>query len=75
MVALNAQTYYLTWKRADESCLEKRLTNAEDKRAKIKKLVTEGKSLDEIKQALARRIHHRGPGLHGSTFTENSTKN
>jgi cyclase len=77
MVALNAQTYVPghgpDQTKAD---LEKRLTSAEEKRAKIKKMVAEGKSLDEIKQTLGEsNPPSAGPGApRFPTFTETTYK-
>jgi len=53
--------------------IEKRLTNAEAKRAKIKELVAQGKSLDEIREAVgdpapAPARGGRGPGF--ASFTQ-----
>jgi len=50
--------------------LQKRLANVEERRAKIKELVAQGKSLDEIKQALGQVDAHAGPGGGHPTFTD-----
>jgi hypothetical protein len=56
-----------------KSAVQKRLTDATAKRAKIKELVAQGKSLDEIKAAVdpppAQGRGGRG-GMQFATFTE-----
>ena len=54
-----------------KAAIEKRLSDAEAKRAKIKDLVAQGKSLDEIKAAVGDRPLAPGqPGANFPTFTE-----
>ena len=54
-----------------KSAIQKRLADAEAKRAKIKDLVAQGKSLDEIKAAVGDRPLAPGqPGANFPTFTQ-----
>jgi cyclase len=51
--------------------LEKRLTEAEGRRAKIKALVAQGKTLDQVKEALGESAAPAAPGAyHPPSFTE-----
>lgn len=52
----------------DKAAIEKRLSDAEAKRAKIKELVDQGKSLDEIKAALGEQAPAQGRRF--PSFTE-----
>src|SRR5690348_6171689 len=51
-----------------KAAIEKRLTDAEAKRAKIKELVAQGKSLDEIKAAVGDQPPAQGRGGRGPAF-------
>ncbi len=50
--------------------IQQRLTKGETERAKIKQLVGQGKSLDQIKQALGEPTAAPAGGMHFPTFTE-----
>lgn len=50
--------------------IQQRLTKGETERAKIKQLVEQGKSLDQIKQALGEPTAASAGGMHFPTFTE-----
>lgn len=72
ILALKADTYVPGHgelpTRAD---LEKRLTEAETRRAKIKEMVAQGKTLDQVKEALGESTAAPAPGgYHPPTFTE-----
>lgn len=51
-----------------KAAIEKRLTDAEAKRARIKELVAQGKSLDEIKSAVGDQPPAQGRGGRGPAF-------
>lgn len=51
-----------------KAAIDKRLTDAEAKRAKIKELVAQGKSLDEIKAAVGDQPPAQGRGGRGPAF-------
>ena len=77
MVGLNAKTYIPGHgNEQTKDDIEKRLKSAEEKRAKIKAMVAQGKSLDEIKQALGEA--NPPPAAPGTprfpTFTETTYK-
>jgi cyclase len=50
-----------------KAAVQKRLTDAEAKRAKIKEMVAQGKSLDEVKAAVDAPAAGRGPAFAGYT--------
>ena len=72
LISLNADTYVAghggLQTKAD---LQKLLAAVEERRAKIKELVSQGKSLAEVKQAFGETdAPATGPGLHFPSFTE-----
>jgi len=73
MVGLNAQMYVPGHGDVQaKSDLQTRLMSAEDKRAKIKNMVSQGKSLDEVKQALGEANPSTPPRF--PTYTETTYK-
>jgi glyoxylase-like metal-dependent hydrolase (beta-lactamase superfamily II) len=76
MVALDADTFVPGHGEIqDKANIEKRLKATEEKRAKIKSMVAEGKSLDDIKKSLGEAAPPAGgPGPRFASFTETTYK-
>jgi cyclase len=72
ILALNADTFVPGHGdvQTSKAALQKRLADAEARRAQIKSMVAQGKSLDDIKVALNERDAAPGMGFQLPTFTE-----